>query len=367
MIKVGIVPSSSEYCNDRLFDLSSSSNRDHSLQAWADFRKNCRSLGWSVSTLDDVRDEFDVYLVHDPHPKKLELLGKDRLKRSIVQFSEPPAVAPEQYSKGNLEFISNTCSAIYCFNKQLCKEYGFIHHPWYTDLYPHRELQIMPAKERRGICMIAANKYKRSSLSKLGFRQNFVTELLRYPELTKHFELYGHNWLKAIGRIKKIIPNRIADRLTIVDKILGKCESKLPWNFGLKTIYKGVIRSKAAVLSKMKFNVVIENMYWDGYVSEKVFDALQVGCIPIYFGAPDIEDYIPPAAFINGRLFSDPIESVSYALSLSDNKVNNMIQCGQEWLQSVNFENDFGRHSYISRIQEKISNIVQGTSGMQTV
>ena len=37
-------------------------------------------------------------------------------------------------------------------------------------------------------------------------------------------------------------------------------------------------------------------------MSEKVFDALVAGCVPIYFGAPNILDYVPhPDAIIDVR------------------------------------------------------------------
>jgi len=40
-----------------------------------------------------------------------------------------------------------------------------------------------------------------------------------------------------------------------------------------------------------------------GYVTEKVFDALVAGCIPVYLGAPDIEEYVPADALVDARRF----------------------------------------------------------------
>jgi hypothetical protein len=37
----------------------------------------------------------------------------------------------------------------------------------------------------------------------------------------------------------------------------------------------------------------MENTITRDYVSEKVYDALAAGCIPIYWGAPNIGTYIP--------------------------------------------------------------------------
>lgn len=44
----------------------------------------------------------------------------------------------------------------------------------------------------------------------------------------------------------------------------------------------------------------MENSVTTDYVSEKVYDGLVAGCIPIYLGAPNIDSYIPDSnAIIN--------------------------------------------------------------------
>jgi hypothetical protein len=42
----------------------------------------------------------------------------------------------------------------------------------------------------------------------------------------------------------------------------------------------------------------MENSNDIDYVSEKVYDALEAGCIPIYYGAPNVDEFIPEAASI---------------------------------------------------------------------
>lgn len=44
----------------------------------------------------------------------------------------------------------------------------------------------------------------------------------------------------------------------------------------------------------------MENSIARDYVSEKVYDALVAGCIPIYLGAPNVNEFIPhPSAILN--------------------------------------------------------------------
>lgn len=42
-----------------------------------------------------------------------------------------------------------------------------------------------------------------------------------------------------------------------------------------------------------------------GYITKKIFGAFCAGNVPVYWGAEDIEDYIPRCCFIDKREFSD--------------------------------------------------------------
>jgi hypothetical protein len=358
VVRVGISPTSPSYANDRLFDLSPPLNRDNLLQIWYDLRQSCLDCGWEVKTWDNLADEFDVYLILDPYPQKLKIIGPERLRRSIVQFGEPPDVVPLQYEENNLKYIAENCPFVLCYNRSLCEKYGFIYRRWQIHPYLQKEPHVVAASDRAGVGMVATNKYKRSFLSKLKFRLEFVKTISKNPELANNFVLYGSNWLKAIGVMRTLIPNVIAGNCRIIDKALLKIENKIPWNMNLKKFYKGFVDSKAEVLTKCKFNVIIESMYWQGYVSEKIFDAIQYGCVPIYFGSDDVGDSVPSSIFINGRSFSDPMDAIRFALSLLDSDVDDMIQKGQTWLGSEEFEANFGRQAYIESIKESISKLI---------
>ena len=54
-----------------------------------------------------------------------------------------------------------------------------------------------------------------------------------------------------------------------------------------------------------------------GYITEKIFDALFSGCIPIYWGAPDINHYIPSDCFVDRRQFSSSAKAIDYCLALT--------------------------------------------------
>ncbi len=49
--------------------------------------------------------------------------------------------------------------------------------------------------------------------------------------------------------------------------------------------------SKFDVLKDYQYCVVVESVKMDYYFSEKLIDAISVGCIPIYWGCPSIDEY----------------------------------------------------------------------------
>jgi hypothetical protein len=51
----------------------------------------------------------------------------------------------------------------------------------------------------------------------------------------------------------------------------------------------------------------MENSITRDYVTEKVYDGLMAGCVPIYLGAPNIDDYIPDSnAIVNYAILGSP-------------------------------------------------------------
>ena len=72
----------------------------------------------------------------------------------------------------------------------------------------------------------------------------------------------------------------------------------------LRKSYKGKIPHKKDYLKNYKFCICYENTnIYKGYITEKIFDCFIAGCVPIYWGAPDIENYIPKECFIDKRDF----------------------------------------------------------------
>lgn len=73
------------------------------------------------------------------------------------------------------------------------------------------------------------------------------------------------------------------------------------------------VADKLAFLRGYRFNLAFENTRSRGYITEKLVEPLLVGCIPIYWGAPDVGEAFDPGCMINVSAFptfEDAIEEV---------------------------------------------------------
>lgn len=79
--------------------------------------------------------------------------------------------------------------------------------------------------------------------------------------------------------------------------------------------------TKLEVISTYKFGIGFENSIAQDYVTEKFFDPLLAGTVPVYLGAPNVEEYAPgPHAFINASEFADPRGLAEFLTELAGNE-----------------------------------------------
>ena len=78
-------------------------------------------------------------------------------------------------------------------------------------------------------------------------------------------------------------------------------------------------QSNVDIMENYVFNVIVENCDAEGYASEKLYDALAAGCIPLYYGSAP--DFVPPDLYVDLREFRDGSELQQFLDSLTDDDV----------------------------------------------
>ena len=104
-------------------------------------------------------------------------------------------------------------------------------------------------------------------------RRKIIDEL---TSLNLGFELYGRGWNRAKPR------NRFVRSL---GRLLSDDYLNLLTGWSVPKAYFGEVDDKYDLLERSRFTVICENSRAAGYTSEKIFDALSMCALPIYFGA----------------------------------------------------------------------------------
>lgn len=154
-------------------------------------------------------------------------------------------------------------------------------------------------------CMIAGNKSSKHPLELYSERK----KIIEWFEINspKEFSLYGQGWNKIIP--PRSFTHRIYNKFSFI-------------NFYRPKSYVGVVDNKIDKHSEYTFSICLENSTGvDGYITEKIFDVLQSGSIPIYFGAPNVSDFIPKKCFIDYKQFVNLEDLVDYLNALSDEDI----------------------------------------------
>ncbi len=76
--------------------------------------------------------------------------------------------------------------------------------------------------------------------------------------------------------------------------------------------------SKRRAVARYPFCIAFENSSAVDYVTEKIFDALSAGSIPVYRGAPNIAEYVPPGSYIDAAAYGSARELGTYLNYLAE-------------------------------------------------
>jgi hypothetical protein len=110
-----------------------------------------------------------------------------------------------------------------------------------------------------------------------------------------------------------------------------------PYLLSARSVYKGRTDSKSETLSQYTFALCFENMILKGWITEKLFDCFFSGTIPIYWGAPEINDVIPKECYIDMRDFSGYSDLRRFLKSLTPEDIAGYKSSARSFLDSDHF------------------------------
>ena len=161
------------------------------------------------------------------------------------------------------------------------------------------------------------------------------------------FDLFGVGWDFPASKFK-----------------IAKLFFRLIRNFGvmpkLYLSYKGKVESKNQTLRNYKFAICYENAKdIPGYITEKIFDCFFAGCVPIYWGAPNVLEHIPKQCFIDRRKFSSYENLYKYLSTMPKEEYLKYISAIEQFIFSDNKAIPFKAEEFVKTVIEHVKNDIQ--------
>ncbi len=95
----------------------------------------------------------------------------------------------------------------------------------------------------------------------------------------------------------------------------------------------GPVVNKLDFISNYKFTIAFENSSFPGYATEKIFEPMLVGSIPIYWGDPEIERDFNTRSFLNWHDFGSDEKLIEYIIELDNNDSLYAEMLKQSWFR----------------------------------
>lgn len=303
MLAALIVP---EYFrNNRIFEADV---RDNAHNRFKLLREELKQKGVSLAT-EDIHplSQAQLHIHHDLNPVLLRQSNKTKATKILI-VSESPIICPQNHNAKLRKSFDRILS--WETNNQARGTYwlgcgcSFI-----QDITEPETYYRTRTKE---LCIIAGNKRSHRPQELYSIRNKAI----KYFSNSKiDFSLFGTSWdQRQFQGIMRPL-NRVRRARTILHKP--------------PSTFKGSISSKHETLKEFRFSLAFENAETNnGYITEKLFDSMFSGCIPIYIGASDITDFIPEDTFINANnYYKDGMQELEKTIqSIDEQKLQEMRQ-----------------------------------------
>lgn len=276
-----------------------------------------RNMGYTL--VEPTSREATHFVSLDHHVESLTAVAERvPIERRILLVLEPRVVKPGNYRPETTSHYG----AVLSYTRAAVASRVL---PW-----PQRDWRARPPattiqRESGTTALINANKLSFIGGSLYGLRRRVIRA---FSHEGLPLTLAGPNWerrgLTALYENAKSIAYATLNHERVV-----LSEWAVPLRLGPSITHLGPVKDKEAVLLGCEFAVVIENSA--DYVSEKLFDAVIAGCIPLYVGPP-LRDYnIPDDVAV--VLPQDPQAFTRAVRELSVEKKTAVLEAGRSWLR----------------------------------
>ena len=334
MKKIAIVMSS--HLNNGIFSSEKPYDLDNFLYQQRLLKSKFSELGYDVATYD-INSIVDSSVVFYYDYNK-SLPEPDISKVNFLFLWESSVISPQMY---NLELHAKF-SKIFTFCDDLVDNQKYFKMNYSYSIPAEINKDI---KHKQKFCtLVAGNKAVNHPLELYSKRVEAIKWFENHH--LEDFDLYGRGW----DRPSNWFLRKVYNRLPVLRKILSRLLPK-PY-----PSYRGELAEKIPVLEKYKFAICYENARdIPGYITEKIFHCFFAGCVPIYWGANNIMDYVPENCFIDKCKFATYEELYAYIRNMPDAEYLNYLANIEKYLNSEQIQQFSAQHFADTVIKEVLN------------
>jgi hypothetical protein len=365
MKRVLIRPTFQDWRGNRLFT-EGTSWQGRYRGAFSTWKEKAMALGIQIDTWDQapLRSCDLLWLLDLPASRKEFEQIRSQVRPGtpiVLQVFESPTIAPFGLISGNRKHVS----AVVTYelpNGSPAIPKSFHYHLPVPIVWP---VKNRPFSERKGLLMCYSNRVsgfwaiRQPSLAGLPFFGRMLAGWKCPPSLLRELscgDLYGER--RAIAReAERYMP----DLLDVFGA--GWNGEQISWcplypNRPYRCQRVEAKASKHELSAEYRFVMAYENFCGRrGYISEKIFDALQAGSVPVYLGEERIVEFVSPKAFVDARNFRTRRELLAYLQSCPELEWREMREAGQRFLRSAAFES-FTDDTFAERMTDVLKRIL---------
>lgn len=305
------------YTNGEIFNRANQRlNRDNCLAFFHCLQDSFRERGVDLNTQDIHNPEICELVIYNEMPAVLP--KQTETIKSILLLFESELIRPDNWNRES----HSAFSKIFTWHD----EYVDNEHYFKMNFTYSGKTAFLPFENKEKFCTLIAGDKKITHPLELYSKRR---EAIRWFEKNhpEQFEFFGVGWDLFTFRGPKIF--RVLNRLAFLRRFLAE---KWP-------SYRGKVEAKLPTLSRYKFSICYENAQSiPGYITEKIFDSLAAGCIPVYWGAPNILDYVPEVCFVDRRKYTSLEELYAYLNAMTAAEYNKRQQAIQSYLEGTTHE-----------------------------
>ena len=302
-MNIAIVPWSKEALGNQMFRQKLCKNHPHDnnvqwLENYNYVRRWFKERGLRYETIDRYKDwdEIDYILIYAGriHKRYVSEFLRRGYENKLIYIAIEPEIGYKEHRKEKMPKLLRYYKYIITWNKEIADEgriFQFNLH--YVLSMPSKNV---PFSERKLLTAIYSAHGSGYGEKELYTERNKIFRC--YEKYEGQFDLYGKGW------------------------------------DGFRN-YRGIAGNKTDIYCDYRFAIALENMKdRKGYVTEKIYDCICNGIVPIYYGASDIKEYVPADVFIDYSRFKKPDELWEFLSDMPEDIWLAYLEAARRYLES---------------------------------